>query len=324
MTEPTDKPLLDEQQLDEYLKGDSSVSRQYRQLPGADVPASLDRLVLRQAEDAVKRPSRPAWIRWTAPLAVAASAVLVVSIVVQTGLRDETTVAAPPTMAQKRAAESALENKVMQQSAEAAPRQAEATPAEAALPAPPPPKVEVPPAPVVADEPRAFARRPAPPPPAAPAGDLDEIAVQGGGAVARTEEEMAERAVAKADDEDKAELATADLSRAKSARQDLARREQQDAVAQRATRTEQAQAAGASNAAPAAVLSYSRPITSSAADNVATIQRTYTDPEEWLKDIRQLRKDNKQQDADKEWHRFREAFPDYQVAETDPAREAKK
>ena len=28
MTEPTDK--VDEQQLDEYLKGDSSVSRQYR------------------------------------------------------------------------------------------------------------------------------------------------------------------------------------------------------------------------------------------------------------------------------------------------------
>ncbi len=55
MTESTDKPLPDdEQQLDEYLKGDSSVSRQYRQLHSAEVPAELDRLVLRQAEDAVK------------------------------------------------------------------------------------------------------------------------------------------------------------------------------------------------------------------------------------------------------------------------------
>src|SRR5690606_31048023 len=97
MTESTDKQLLDqaaadEQQLDEYLKGDSSVSRQYRELPGAEVPAELDRIVLRQAADAVQTLStgRPAWMRWKAPLAVAASAVLVLSIVIETGPKDET------------------------------------------------------------------------------------------------------------------------------------------------------------------------------------------------------------------------------------------
>ena len=55
-------------------------------------------------------------------------------------------------------------------------------------------------------------------------------------------------------------------------------------------------------------------------DNVATLQKTYTDPEEWLKDIRQLRKDNKQEEADREWRRFLAAFPNHEVAETDAAR----
>lgn len=47
----------------------------------------------------------------------------------------------------------------------------------------------------------------------------------------------------------------------------------------------------------------------------------YSDPERWLQDIRQLRKDNKQEQADREWRRFREAFPDHPVSETDAARE---
>jgi hypothetical protein len=72
---------------------------------------------------------------------------------------------------------------------------------------------------------------------------------------------------------------------------------------------------------PKAVLSYSRPI-SAPADNSATLQKTHTDPEAWLKEIRQLRQENKQEEADREWRRFRSAFPDYEVAETDAAREA--
>lgn len=322
MTEPTDKPLLDDQQLEEYLKGDSSVSRQYRQLPGADVPPSLDRLVLRQAEDAVKRPSRPAWMRWTAPLAVAASAVLVVAIVVETGLRDETMVtsqSAQGSMEAKKAAAPAEAPPAAPPKEESpppvvyvdlngpraptvfAPEMDIVVPEPAPAPAPPPPKLQPPPA-ILADESPAFAVRPSAPAPAA--------------APASTE-------AAQTEEEDKAAFA-ADSSRQKAAREDLARREQEGAAAQRATRSEQAQAAGAPNAAPATVLSYSRPVSSTAADNVATIQRAYTDPEAWLKDIRQLRKDNKQEEADKEWRRFREAFPEYEVAETDAAREAKR
>jgi hypothetical protein len=114
----------------------------------------------------------------------------------------------------------------------------------------------------------------------------------------------------------------ADAEREKS-ELEAAAREEELSASQRAMRGEQDQVAGPRDTVektePTAVLSYSRPISANA---MATLQRM--DPEAWLKDIRQLRKDNKQELADREWQRFRAAFPDYKVAETDPAREAKK
>lgn len=291
MTEPTDK--IDEQQLDEYLKGDSSVSRQYRQLPGADVPPSLDRLVLRQAEDAVKRPSRPAWMRWTAPLAVAASAVLVVSIVIETGVQDEALVSAP-VMQEKRevAAEAPIEAKMIEESADV----------------PPPPKLDV----------------PAPAPAAAPAA-VPERAARARQPVAHEAAEQLLRAPTPTAQANSASF-VADAERQKQALEEAAR-EQELSATQRAMRGEQGQVAGPRDTVekpePKAVLSYSRPISASA-DSMATLQKTYADPEAWLKDIRQLRKDNKQDEADREWRRFLATFPNYEVAETDAAREAKK
>lgn len=295
MTEPTDK--IDEQQLDEYLKGDSSVSRQYRQLPGEQVPPSLDRLVLRQAEEAVKRPARPAWMRWTAPLAVAASAVLVVSIVIESGLRDETIVSAPA-MQRPAQVQAPAETQVMEESADLSP--------EPQIAAPPPPAS-------IADTssraPEAFAQdRPAAAAPAtapAPASELrrsrqpsrDELA----GAVPQEQLARAER-----------------QKRALEA----AAREQESAAPQRAMRGAQGQLAGPRGTVEKpeskAVLSYSRPI-SATAEHTATIEQARPDPEAWLKEIRQLRMDDKQEEADREWQRFREAFPDYEVAETDSA-----
>ncbi len=291
MTEPTDKPL-DDQQLDEYLKGDSSVSRHYRQLPGEEVPALLDRRVLREAEDAVKRPSRPVWMSWAKPLAVAASAVLVVSIAIETGLKDETLVTSQTVQAP------------------AAARRAEES---GAAPAAPTSEVKVPP-PVVYVEPAkspTFADAmsidvPEPAPTAAPAPEMSARFKQP--VVSETADAEIQQDLAKAEQEDKASLA-ADELRQKSAGEQAAR-EQVPIAAQR-------------RAEPAAVVSYSRPLSSNA-NSMATLQKTYTDPEAWLKDIRQLREDNKQDEADREWRRFREAFPDYAVPETDSARAATK
>jgi hypothetical protein len=308
MTEPTDK--IDEQPLDEYLKGDSSVSRRYRQLSSEDVPPSLDRLVLRQAEDAVKRPSRPAWMRWTAPLAVAASAVLVVSIVIETGMREETIVSAPTTMQQKRAAEAAMERRMSQESAEV----------------PPPPKLEVPPpevalADVQADAAPAFAPEPpAPAPVAAPAA-----------APTPQRKALAHQPVTR---ETSGALLPEQMAKAERQKSELeeAARAQQLAASQRARGDEEKEDAADPRdtleaMAPTTVLSYSRPARANASsatgDSRATLQKTYTDPEAWLQDIRQLRKDNKQDEADREWRRFLAAFPNHEVAETDAAREAK-
>jgi hypothetical protein len=44
------------------------------------------------------------------------------------------------------------------------------------------------------------------------------------------------------------------------------------------------------------------------------------DPQRWLENIRQLRKEGKSTEADREWERFRAAFPDYAVADDDAAR----
>ncbi|HEY0940756.1 MAG TPA: hypothetical protein VGE08_11710 [Steroidobacter sp.] len=327
MSESTDKPLhdgatdgsgADEQQLEEYLKGDSSVSRQYRQLHSAEVPAELDRLVLRQAEEAVKNRSaqgRPAWMRWTAPLAVAASAVLALSIVIQTGLRDDTVTAVsaqkapqPTTQAERERVESKpIEEVVAEQVVPLTVVQESAAPTFApSAPPPSPLQMDVPvtePAmsPPSGLEPRAATQsRPAPPPvaapaPAKPAASGQSIA-QSADVITRELESMAMEPPRqkKAIEHNAQEQSTAVAD-------DLARERKEE------DRSTEAKA-------------YSRRINA----EMPAAARAYSDPEIWLKDIRELRKANKQEEADREWRRFRSVFPDYAVAETDLAREVKK
>lgn len=297
MTEPTDKQLPDAQ-LDEYLKGDSDVSRQYRSLHSAAVPSELDLRVLREAEAAVKPRSsraRPAWVRWTAPLAVAASAVVVLSIVVETGLRDETTVMQAPASVEMMKRRDHAEGAV-----------ADPPPAEAKAEAPAPVYIEpvAPEAPVAdmaivvpevaspAPAP-AFVPEPAPPPPAAAAPEADAFARQSANSVA---------AEAKEDER------SSDAAAAAGIQASVAEAERQlQAVTSAKRAREEVRAVMPSRSAISVEL-----------------KRTYTDPEQWLKDIRQLRKDNKQAEADAEWQRFHAAFPNYPVAETDTARTQKK
>lgn len=70
MTEPDDKELQD------YLHGDSKLSRAYREASHEQPPAHLDRRILAQARAAV----RPGWTRALAPVALAASVVLGVNL----------------------------------------------------------------------------------------------------------------------------------------------------------------------------------------------------------------------------------------------------
>jgi len=99
---------VDETALNDYLRRDSAVSQRYRELDADAVPASLDHAVLAQARAAIaeKKPSRWRGVtRWSAPLALAASVVVVVSIVREPAMRKVQTVpvAAPAPMANESA-----------------------------------------------------------------------------------------------------------------------------------------------------------------------------------------------------------------------------
>lgn len=301
MSESPDNPLdkqLPDGELDEYLQGDSSVSRQYRQLHSAEVPAELDRVVLRQAHDAVKvAPAKSrTWTRWSGPLALAASAVLVVSIVVETGMQDEVTLTAEKATApaapqmepqveakrQSRAEESeAVENDAADSGASEAPRLPQSAPAE--------------PAAVARDRavPQDSARSPVyvtTPEPSPPEAMIMESA---------SPAEQAEEALPQV------------------------ARERRNAEAPPPVAAPSSAPRSEANAQKAAADTQEIIVTGNAAASraISAPMAQYADPERWLQDIRQLRKDNKQEQADREWRRFREAFPDHPVSETDAARE---
>lgn len=295
------------------------MSRQYRQLPSADVPAELDRLVLRRAQEAVKaRPAKSrAWVRWSGPLALAASAVLVISIVLESGVHKEAAVSGVP-------ASAPVETQILRETAE---QPVESRAAEPRAPEPAPIQPQFAPAP--AEEParssdRALARKriqPAAPPPAA-AAQLDSPApamkaetpssdLEGReGAEAAREYLPSVITTAQQREEDMSveEVAVTSMRRPSIGNQEAAR------AIQGSLRGEQNRVAGPRNsvAAPAQPLGD--------ADEQTDEPRSYSDPEQWLRDIRELRKDEKHDEADREWRRFRSEFPNYAVDENDPAR----
>jgi hypothetical protein len=318
-----DKDLPDEQQLDEYLRGGSAVSRQYRQLPSADVPAELDRLVLRQAQQAAKaRPAKsPAWKRWSGPLALAASAVLVVSIVIESGVNDDAYLTVPASapaevtmkqeFAEEPAAASAEKRAVESDEAQDAASVVHVVPVQ-------PPVAEmvmpVPPAASISEAPAGFQDRslaiqpavpaPAPAPMPAPAraaaprvnaAPIEEVQVQ----AYRRREVIQD--------------SPSSISTARDADEEL-----QQVVVTGIKRPEQKQTAGPRNT----VVAPSADARRNSAEQEADESRDYSDPEQWLRDIRELRKQNKHEEADREWRRFRYVFPNYEVAEDDIARRA--
>ncbi|HKS54913.1 MAG TPA: hypothetical protein VJS12_06485 [Steroidobacteraceae bacterium] len=330
MSEPTDIKALDE-----YLKRDSEVSERYRELGSDDVPPELDRRVLAAARDAVAnegaRRSR-SWLRWSAPVALAASFVLVVTVVLEGGLQDEKPVALPPVQspasvrwepgAEPAVAESDDKAKVDEaRDAEAnanAERKlvdelrkqqgvasgydgyevpAQSAPHRAREFAPSPP------APLVVPEP--------------PAQTLAKTEAE------RLQSEPAEvQATGARIDEVPQQAAPSpvtgvtanDLQRAGSSTPRAnSSRELQEIVVTGARRRVSGRAAGPRGTiSSSAFRNDSRPESDERADR--------SDPKAWLEEIRELRRDGKTADADREWLRFHEAYPDFPVAEDDIAR----
>ena len=76
---PRGAPTPDDRELEQYLKGDSPLSRRYRDASAESAPPELDEAILAQARAELRR--KPVGInRWLAPVALAASVVLGVNL----------------------------------------------------------------------------------------------------------------------------------------------------------------------------------------------------------------------------------------------------
>jgi hypothetical protein len=298
---------IDIKALDEYLKGGSDISQHYRELGGDAVPPDLDRRVLAEARAAVAGGGAArsrSWLRWSAPVALAASVVLVVAVVIESPVQDETLAIQPASEVSQ-----VEEYEPPQQEPASA-----ATVSSSVRPAAPPPaslsKAEskrADNAPVVEEVPvnAQVAREQsfAPTPVAGESVAIDSAEPQL--AAERPAPAMRTQTTSARDEADRS-AGLEDSSAKANASTDL----QEVAVTGTRQRRTQGRTAGPRN-----TISGSAFETRPAADADAE----QSDPAKWLEEIRELRRAGKTAEADAAWERFREAFPDFPVAQDDVA-----
>jgi hypothetical protein len=298
---------IDIKALDEYLKGGSDISQRYRELGGDDVPPDLDRRVLAEARAAVAGGGAArsrSWLRWSAPVALAASVVLVVAVVIESPVQDETLAIQPASE--------------VRQVEEYEPPQQEPAPAatvsSSVRPAAPPP----------ASVSKAESKR------ADSAPVVEEVVVNA--QVAR-EQSFATTPVAVdsvAIDSAEAQLAAerpapAVRTQSTAVRNEVDSRaglEDSSAKASAATELQEVAVTGARQRRSAGRTAGPRNTISGAAFEkrpAADADAEQSDPAKWLEEIRDLRRAGKTAEADAAWERFREAFPDFPVAHDDVA-----
>jgi hypothetical protein len=312
---------IDDKALQEYLSGNSPLSQRYRELDAGGVPAHLDEMVLKQSRAAVAstqpvsleqsrlRKSRQRWVRWSVPATLAASTVLVVSIVIESGNRHQVTATA-----EAPAAAIAKEERAVNAS-ELARDEYDKAEAQPSAPAPPPMEkrsLKVAPSARAqkADAAASLQDSVNPLPAAEPEqpGAAPPLQVQVPETMAANAVAQPKAAAAPATHREQS-AAGADDSR-QSTEEDL---QEISVTGSKVNRPAQAIAGPRGTITPSAAFS-----TRSDAANQQL--RWRTQPESWLAHIRQMRKDGPADEADKEWERFRAEFPDYAVAQTDAAR----
>jgi hypothetical protein len=322
VSDPTDIKALDE-----YLKGDSDVSRRYRELGRDEVPPELDRRVLAAARDAVAKEGTQrsrSWLRWSAPVALAASVVLIVTVVLERGPQDEL-VAVPaqaPAEPQPRglvndkddyaAAERKLADEVTRQRAGNA---QESSPVyiQPVTQAPPPAFADVPPmpesAPAAVPATKAEARPFVPPPDLVVEQQSDQTVGQ---SVAVLPQAPAVAPPAPAEREEMSARESAALSKEEA---DSATGVQGISITDTRARRGPGRTAG-----PRGTISSTSGLARESRPAADDERADRSDPAAWLEDIRDLRRAGKTADADREWDLFHKAFPDFQVADDDIAR----
>jgi hypothetical protein len=302
---------IDIKALDEYLKGGSDISRRYRELGREDVPPELDRRVLDEARAAVASGSTTrsrSWLRWSAPVALAASVVLVVTVVLESGVQEDTSFAVQTVKQDRPAEEEPQPQFVPEEPAAVAP---------AASPAAPPvrlPKVEAQRSKSVAPEEvhveaRAMRDRSDVPLSITVVPQTDESSEQlfanqqPAPPAARTETISSRKEVERA-------AGAADSSADSSA----------SAVQEVSVTGSRVRRAPGRTAGPRNTISNSslRSDTRPTADAEADAEQA--DPVKWLEHIRDLRRTGKTVEADRAWQLFRDVYPDFPVADDDLAR----
>jgi hypothetical protein len=334
---------IDIKALDEYLKanGSSDISQRYRELDREDVPPELDRRVLEAARAAVDdaRPSR-SWLRWSAPVALAASLVLVVTVVIESGVQKDATIATQAPAAELKRDTGGLEPASVRVQAEQDRSYRQSVPQLPAEPAQFVPEEPVMIAPVEAYSSAAIAEPAPAPASAAPPASLAKAESQRTFNAAFEEVRVNAKAL---DDQSQALPVTTDSSVADSGGGQFAAEQpvpqlagSVDAVAARKeVLRAQAQANDSSDASEVSVTgARTRRATGRTAGPRNTISGAgalssetrpadsaeQSDPEKWLEDIRELRRAGKTAVADREWQHFRSVFPDFSVAADDIAR----
>lgn len=305
----------DDKAFDEYLGRASRVSQRYRALEVDAVPAHLDAKILARAADALARESdelsrvrnkRRRLLQWSVPAAVAASALLVVSIVIRSGTQHEIASvsvpvpvpatssprmdgqAAKPEFADKQESpavvmiapprdavtefsslgrSSATGSTARSDLSDSANREQALVRGLTSMSQPEP----IVPAPAAA-----------PPPPVA--------------ARVREEASLAERSAQRV-------TQTAQVSEEK-----------------RTARQSELEQVVVTSSRPAAVVQDSPMAVSVFESEELSVARLHENPEDWLEHIRELRRDGEDDAADREWKEFQETWPDHPVAETDTAR----
>ncbi len=290
----------DESAFDDYLQGKSSVSARYRQLQNDqlqhdEVPLALDQQVLQQARAALQPPAanEPSfWARWNKPLAMAASLLVITSVVIKLGQQSRI----EPQFTQQ---SPAVETKIVEEIAPPA----IATP-EVVLGNTQEAKT------VVASRDEATANRQAQPAALADAASLADTALgrSAAEAVAPPPPALNLPAVAAP-----SAPAPAETSAERREQDNTARGNALQKVATSIAERPVAAAAPAPVAVVGAINSL---------NTLRTDEELTSDPARWLEQIRELRAQNKSVEADAAWVQFRKAWPEYVVSINDKARPA--
>jgi hypothetical protein len=306
---------IDIKALDEYLKGGSDISQRYRELGREDVSPELDRRVLDEARTAVAGGGggrSRSWLRWGAPVALAASVVLAVTVVIESGPQNDSSLLPKPAAVDKVRPESQRQVEQYELQDQLAQQPQQQRPAFAPEPTPPAAlaKTEserlnsLTPEEVTVDAKALREQSSATLPVAVDSAAVDSPAPQlaaeqptpsFAGSVASTPAARKEVAGAPAEadssDDDLSSISITGTTRARRAGRGVGPRD---------------------TISGSAVSRETRP----AADEDAE----RADPQKWLEEIRELRRSGKVVEADRAWEQFREAFPKFPVADDDIAR----